>query len=185
MVADAAWLVLVALAVACGRAVHRAVSALGDPARGFAAGADDLAGRLRDAGERVAGAPLVGDEVAAPLTGAADAAASLGAAGAEQAEAAARLALTLGLLTALVPALALTALWLGARLRWRRRAGRALRLARAPGGDELLALRALAVLPAEQLLGAHPDPSAAWRRGDPAAVRALADLHLRSVGVRR
>ncbi|NAZ81330.1 hypothetical protein GTR02_05825 [Kineococcus sp. R8] len=168
-----------------GRTVRAAVAALADPALSFAAGATGLAQRLRDAGEQAGDTPLVGDELARPLDAASSSAGSLAAAGREQAGAVQDLARTLGLATALIPIALLLLLWGLPRLRWLRRARSSRRLAATPGGDTLLALRALQGGPDAALLAVHPDPAAAWRAGDPAVVRALADLQLRSVGVTR
>ncbi|WP_337063379.1 hypothetical protein [Kineococcus sp. G2] len=183
--ADAVWLVLVAASVLLGRAVDGAVSALADPARGFAGGAADLARQLDGAGEGAADLPLVGDELTGPLRRAADGAASLAAAGQEQVDAVTQLATVLGVATAVVPALLVTLLRLVPRWRWQRRADEARRLAATAGGERLLALRALHTRSAAELLAAHPDPAGAWAREDPAALRALADLQLRAAGLRR
>jgi hypothetical protein len=52
-----------------------------------------------------------------------------------------------------------------------------------PTGEDLLALRALATRPLNQLAGLGPDVAGAWRRGDPATVSALAALELRDLGL--
>ncbi|NAZ88591.1 hypothetical protein, partial [Kineococcus indalonis] len=184
LAADAVWLVLVLASVLLGRAVAAAVSALADPARGVAGGAADLSRQLGGAGEGAAGVPLVGDELAGPLRRAAEGAASLAAAGQEQVDAVLRLATVLGVATAAVPVVLVTLARLVPRLRWQRRADEARRLAATPGGRELLALRALALRTPGELLAAHPEPVAAWRRGDEGAVRALAGLQLRAAGLR-
>jgi hypothetical protein len=46
-------------------------------------------------------------------------------------------------------------------------------------------LRALANQPLRSLTRISDDPVAAWRSGDPDAVRKLADLELRSLGLKR
>ncbi|WP_432491203.1 hypothetical protein [Kineococcus gypseus] len=183
--ADAVWLVLVVLSVLLGRAVAGAVAALADPARGLAGGARDLARQLDAAGRSAGEVPLVGEELAAPLGRAAEGAGSLAAAGQEQVDGVLQLATVLGVATAAVPVVLVTLLRLVPRLRWWRRAQEARRLLRTPGGEELLALRALQLSEPAQLLAAHPDPVAAWRAGDAGAVRALADLQLRAAGLRR
>ncbi|WP_432505184.1 hypothetical protein [Kineococcus arenarius] len=182
--ADAVWLVLVTASVLLGRAVAGAVAALADPARGLAGGARDLSRQLDGAGESAADLPLVGDELTGPLQRAADGAASLAAAGQEQVDAVTHLAAVLGVATAAVPIALVTLLHLVPRLRWRRRAGEARRLAATAGGERLLALRALYTRSSAELLDAHPDPAGAWAREDPAALTALADLQLRAVGLR-
>ncbi|CNW55684.1 transmembrane protein [Mycobacterium tuberculosis] len=56
-----------------------------------------------------------------------------------------------------------------------------------PGGDPsrspLLALRALANRPPGKLAAVSTDPVGAWRREDPATMRALAALELRAAGI--
>ncbi len=72
--------------------------------------------------------------------------------------------------------------WLPLRLRWMRRAGAAVKLR--GSSRDLLALRALANQPLRRLAALDPGIAAAWRRGDPAAVEALAALELRRLGLR-
>jgi hypothetical protein len=74
--------------------------------------------------------------------------------------------------------------WLRARWRYARRAGSAVVLLRRPGGQRLLALRALARRPTGRLIAVHDDPIGAWFAGDPQVTAALAALELRSLGVR-
>src|SRR5947209_16026368 len=81
------------------------------------------------------------------------------------------------------PVLVVVAFWLPARLRFARRAGMSTELATAPAGEELLALRALTNRPLHELRSVAEDPLAAWRSGDPDAVRALAALELDAAGV--
>ena len=57
-------------------------------------------------------------------------------------------------------------------------------MAAAPPGEELLALRALANRPLQELRRVAPDPVRAWRDGDADAIRALAHLELVADGVR-
>jgi hypothetical protein len=69
------------------------------------------------------------------------------------------------------------------RIRFVRRASAARRFV---GADPaLLALRALANQPLRSLTAISHDPVAAWRENDPATVRALADLELRTLGLKR
>lgn len=140
-----------------------------------------LAGGLSDAARRAGGAPLVGDRLKGPLDAAAGAARTVTAAGVAQQEAVHRLALVLGLVVALLPLAVALSRWLPYRLRYAREAGAALRL----GGDvELLALRAATGAPLHRLARLGPEPVGAWRRGEPGAAQALADLELRRLGLR-
>ena len=54
----------------------------------------------------------------------------------------------------------------------------------APAGRDLLALRALAGQPLNQLAKLGPDIAQSWRNGDAAAVDALAALELRKLGLK-
>jgi len=181
--ADVVAAVLVVVCVLLGRALTAAVRAVADPARSFTAGAGGLAEQLRGAGSRVEGTPLVGDDLSAPLLAAADRAGDLAAAGQAQVASVERWATGAGVTVALVGVLVVTLLWLVPRARWARRAAGARRLQGRPGGERLLALRALQSAPARDLLAVDPDPAGAWSTGDPVVVRALAAVHLRSLGL--
>lgn len=181
--ADVVAAVLVVVCVLLGRALTAAVRAVADPARSFTAGAGGLAEQLRGAGSRVEGTPLVGDDLSAPLLAAADRAGDLASAGQAQVASVERWATGAGVTLALVGILLVALVWLVPRLRWARRAAAAARLRGRPGGDRLLALRALQTAPAGELLAVDPDPAGAWSAGDPAVVRALAAVHLRSLGL--
>lgn len=166
-----------------GREVHDVTLTLGQPGRSTASAADEMAGRFQDVEGRIGGIPGVGDDLAAPFRGAADAADSLAAAGRAQAETVADVALLVGVAVFLIPVLLVVVLYVPFRVRFIRRAGAARRFV---GADpELLALRALANQPLKSLTRIADDPVRAWRSGDPAVVRRLADLELRALGVRR
>jgi hypothetical protein len=166
-----------------GRTTYDATLTLGQPGLATASAADEMAGRFHDVEGRIGGIPGVGDNLAAPFRGAASAAESLAAAGRSQAETVADVALLVGLAVFLVPVLLIAVLYVPFRVRFIRRATAARRFA---GADpQLLALRALANQPLRSLTRISDDPVAAWRSGDPAAVRQLADLELRSLGLKR
>ena len=90
----------------------------------------------------------------------------------------------LGLVVALAPILSVVAVWAALRWRFARRAGATALLATSPGGQHLLALRALAGRPLHELVAVSDDPVAAWDAEDPDVTRALADLETRRWGVR-
>jgi hypothetical protein len=139
---------------------------------------------LRDAAETVGDTPLLGDELRAPLDSAGDASATIARAGLDVQTGADRAALLAALAVVVWPIVVVAVAWLVHRWRSARRAAVARRLLRAPGGTDLLALRALAQAPLRELAGVGVDPAAGWREGDPATVRALAALTLRDVGLR-
>jgi hypothetical protein len=53
-----------------------------------------------------------------------------------------------------------------------------------PAGQDLLALRALAGRPLNELAKLGPDIAQSWRNGDAEAVRVLAALELKDLGLR-
>ncbi|MBS2937853.1 hypothetical protein KDN32_08855 [Nocardioides sp. J2M5] len=176
-----AWLVLWVWA---GNAVHDATVELAGPGRQTESAATSMAEQLRDAGERLGGAPLVGDELAVPFDKAADASNGLASAGRDTADAVERLALLLGLAVALIPILVVCALHLPARWRFVREATAGARFIDAQDDLDLFALRALAHQPMHVLARVSDDPAGAWRARDPEVVRALAALELADVGLR-
>ncbi len=177
-------LVWVFAAVRAGQAVHQATLRLAEPGRQLEAAGRDIGTNLRAAAEQVGGLPLVGGDLRGALDRTAASAGTLVSAGQEQQSAVGRLAVLLGVLIAVVPILLALGLWLPARVRFIRRAGAAQRFLDADADLDLFALRAMAHQPLHVLARISDDPAGAWRRGDPAVVRELAVLELRSVGLR-
>jgi hypothetical protein len=143
-----------------------------------------LADNLADAGGKVGRVPLVGDQLTKPFNGAADAARSLADAGRQQQEIIGNVALIVALTVVALPLALVLFGWLPLRLRWMRRAGVASRVRNEPAGKDLLALRALAGRPLNQLTKLGPDIAQSWRNGDAAAVDALAALELSDLGLK-
>lgn len=184
-------------AVVCvitGVAVHGAVVALADPARSLARGADGLGDQLGGAADAAGRVPLVGDELAAPLSGASGSALDVATASTDLATTIGHLGLVLGLAVAVLPVLLVVAVWLPVRLRFARRAGAARAwLEGDDGGEgasaaavartELLAWRALGSQPLEALALVSGDPLGDLRHGDARTTAALADLERRSIGL--
>jgi hypothetical protein len=166
------------------KAVHTAVEAFAEAGRRVEGGANGIAGNLDKAGGGASKIPLVGDTVSSPLTAAGGAARDIAAAGHGLDAKATVLAVVLALAVAVPPVLAVLVPWLFLRLRFARRAGTVAALARTPGGDRLLALRALANRPVAKLLKTADDPVEAWRTDDPKAIAALAALELKAVGLK-
>jgi hypothetical protein len=128
--------------------------------------------------------PLIGGGIRAPFDAASDAGANLEAAGVAQQTAVQQLATGLGLGIAVLPILTILIFWLVPRIRFVRRAGTAKRLLDSPASVDLLALRALANQKLAALGAIDPDVAGAWRRNDASVVRSLANLELRSSGVK-
>jgi hypothetical protein len=174
----------VALWIVVARVVHGATMQLAGPGEELNRAGSGLADRMRDAGSAVDGAPLIGDGLRAPFDGAGDAADQLAAAGLSQIHAVEQLAFWLGLSVAAIPILVALAVHLPSRWRFTREATAGQRFVDAGEDLDLFALRALARQPMHRLAQVSEDPAGAWRRGDPAVVRALAVLELRDVGLR-
>ena len=139
---------------------------------------------MTEVGETLGGIPLIGGGIRAPFDGASGAGGALETAGQSQQVAVNQLATGLGLGIAALPIIMILVLWLIPRIRFVRRAGRARAIVNTGTGIDLLALRALATQRISELSAVDPDPMAAWRRGDERVMRALAQLELKSSGVR-
>ncbi len=168
--------------VRIGAAVHDAVSRLAAPGRALEQAGRDLSDGLSGAADRAGDVPLLGDELSSPLDSASGAGESLARAGEVQQDAVGLLALVLALVVAGLPVLVVVLWWLRPRLAFARghAAARALR-----DDQELWALRAALHRPLRELARLGPDPVGRWRRGEPGAAAALADLERRAVGLRR
>jgi hypothetical protein len=148
-------------------------------------GATGIADNLNSAGDSANRIPLVGDTVSTPLRAASEAALDLAGAGQNLNTTATWLAVLLAIAVAAPPVLAVAMPWLFLRIQFFRRKWTVIALAQTPAGEQLLALRALANRPLRKLTEVDGDPVGAWRREEPAAVRGLAALELRSAGVAR
>ncbi len=179
---DAAVLLWVLVWLRVGTALHDAVQRLAAPGRSLERAGRDLSEGLSGAADRAGDLPVVGDELASPLDSASGAGESLARAGEVQQDAVGLLAVVLALVVAGLPVLVVLLWWLPSRVRFaqQHRAARALR-----GDVELWALRAALHRPLPELARLGTDPVGRWRRGEPSAAEALADLERRAVGLRR
>lgn len=164
--------------------VHDATTELADPGRQAERAAERLSGGLGDARDSLADVPLVGERVAAPFDLATDASDELAQASRDQVRAVESLAFWLRLSIATMPTLLVAAFYLPGRVRFARRASAGQRFVDAADDLDLFALRALATQPMHVLARVSDDPSGAWRDRDPAVIARLAELELRSVGLR-
>ncbi|WBB75009.1 hypothetical protein O7602_05615 [Micromonospora sp. WMMD1128] len=184
LLTDLLVVVWVYAAIRFGFWVHDLVEKLAVPGQKLEGAGGGLADNLAEAGGKVGRVPLVGDELTAPFTRAADAARAMADAGRDQQELVGQLAVALTVAVLVFPLGLVLVGWLPLRVRWMRRAGAAKAMSAAPGGRDLLALRALAGQPLSKLNRIAPDVAEAWRRGDDATVDALAALELRGLGLR-
>ncbi|MFI1650373.1 hypothetical protein OG373_36495 [Streptomyces avidinii] len=177
---------LIAAAVWFALAVHDAIMMLAEPGRRVESSGDSLAGGLADAGDAASNVPFVGDLLKKPLQSAADASTGIADAGQSMQDAVGQLATLTTLALIVLPVAVVLLLWLPARLRWIRRGATLRRLFDAPGGADLLALRALTGPLGD--LAALPTPAGgladAWRRGDEHVIGELAEVALRRAGLR-
>ena len=169
---------------ALGLTVFRITNALGYPGRKAAEAGDGLAEDLRRMSEPVGKVPAVGDQLRAPIDGAAGAAARLAEAGRDQAHAVEQLAYLLAGVTIGLPVLFAVLIWLPRRIRFSRRATAAQKFIDNAADLDLFALRAMANQPMHRLAKISDDPVTAWREGDSAVIAKLADLELRSTGLK-
>jgi hypothetical protein len=180
--------VLALVVLVCGgllaRALHDAIAALRTVGADVAASGSGFSRTMGDIGRQLGGVPLIGGGIKAPFDAAGSAGSTLADAGTSWQTGVERIAAVTGWIVFVLVVLLLLIAWFRPRLLGAVRLGALARLARAGGGDDLLALRALLARP-QQALAVAPDAVAAWRSGDPGVVRRLADLELRSAGLRR
>ena len=143
-----------------------------------------FSGALGEAGDRIGGLPVVGDDVSGALRRAGGAGDTVAEAGRSQQEAVEQLALWLPLLVLLLAAGVVLVRWLPGRLGWAREAGAATRALAGPDAAEVFAVRALARRSTAELAGLPPTTVTRWKAGDPDATAALAELELRALGLR-
>lgn len=174
----------IAFCTALGLFVFKITNALGYPGRKAAEAGDGLAGDLHKLSGPIGKVPVVGDELRTPIDGAAGAAGKLAEAGRDQAHAVEQLAYLLAGVTIGLPVLFALLIWLPRRIRFSRRATAAQRFIDNAADLDLFALRAMANQPMNRIAKISDDPVAAWREGDSEVIAALADLELRSTGLR-
>jgi hypothetical protein len=166
-----------------GTAVYDAISTIAEAGRQVEIGANGVAGNLASAGQGAAHIPVVGDAVSKPLASASAAALDIAGAGQSLETTAGWLAVLAALAVVAVPLLIVVIPWLLLRLRFFRRKWTVSGLAATPAGEQLLALRALTNRAPRKLAAISADPVGGWRHEDPATIRALAALELRSAGI--
>ncbi len=183
---DAAALIALVLLAWLGLAVHDAVDRLAVLGEGVHDAGAAVQERFDSAADKVAGTPVVGDDLAEGLRGAGEGTGGNAAELGERGERAAhRLADLLGLVVFGVPALLVLALWLPDRIREVRRLNEAARVLGDDASAErrrLIAMRAAFSLPYGQLLRHTRDPlgDLAAERYDPLVAAALEDAGLRA-----
>jgi hypothetical protein len=184
LAADIGLLVWIVGWVLAARAAHGAVLALAGPGRAVEDLGESVAGSMESAAGVAEDVPVVGDELSAPFDALSRASGSVQGAGQSAQDAVDTLATVLAVALVVLPVGWLLLRWLPWRARWWREAAAADRLLAGSPDLELLAARAMSTAPLPRLAALPPGTGAAWRAGDPAAVRALAALELDRLGLR-
>jgi hypothetical protein len=184
LAADVGLLVWTVGWVLAARAVHGAVLLLAGPGQAVEDLGNSVSGNMDSAAGVAEDVPLVGDELAAPFDALARASDSVRGAGQSAQDAVDTLAMILAVALVVLPVAFMLSRWLPWRTRWWREAAAASRLAGDHADLELLAARAMATAPLPRLAALPPGTGAAWRAGNPAAVRTLAELELDRLGLR-
>ncbi|MFF1341659.1 hypothetical protein ACFVYT_27740 [Streptomyces sp. NPDC058290] len=185
VLADLMALVLVAVAVRFTLAVHDGIMLLAEPGRELEEASGSLASGLDDAGEAASNVPLIGGVLKKPLQSAAEAGNGLSDAGQSMQDVVGRVANLTAFVLIVFSVAFVLALWLPPRVRWIRRSARIRGLLEAPGGADLLALRALTG-PVKDLATVPVPPGGladAWRRGDERTIDDLSRVALRRAGL--
>ncbi|SDD20722.1 hypothetical protein SAMN05660690_3640 [Geodermatophilus telluris] len=184
VLADAGVLGWLVLWVVVARVVHGAVLVLAEPGRAVEDLGSSVADSMGSAASAAEDVPVVGDELSSPFDALGEAAGSVSGAGQAAQDAVGTLATVLAVVLVVLPVGWLVSRWLPWRLRWVREASAVARMSGGPADLELLAARAVATAPLPRLAALPPGTGAAWRAGDPAAVRALAALEAGRLGLR-
>lgn len=171
-----AWAVLWVLVA---RVVHAAVLVLAEPGVQLESLGRSIGDTMGDAAGVAGDVPLVGDDLSSPFRALGETGDGVAGAGQGLQDAVHTLAWVLAAALVVIPVGWALVRWAAWRLGWAREATAADRL-----DVEVLAARALATAPLPALAGLPAGTGAAWRAGDPIAVRALADLELRRLGLR-
>jgi hypothetical protein len=182
--ADVGMLAWVVLWIVVARVALTAGLALAAPGRAVEELGSSVAGNMGSAARAARDVPLVGDELSSPFSKLAGAGDGVRGAGQSAQDAVGTLAAVLAVVLVVLPVGWLVLRWLPWRLRWLREARAARQVLAGTPDLELLAARALATAPLPRLAALPPGTGAAWRGGDPAAVRELAELELVRLGLR-
>lgn len=182
--ADALAILAIALFIRIGMWVHDRIAAFAIWGARIEGAGETLSNSLTSIGDTLSSIPLIGTLIASPFGSASNAAGELQQVGAEMQSQISSFALTVGLMVAISPIIVILLVWLVPRLRFAVRAARVHKVASTPAGLDLLALRALASAPIQDLQRISPHVAEAWRVRDPATIRALAALSLEQSGVK-
>lgn len=180
IVGDILLVMWIAVCVSVAAQLHDLLLVFAVPGRELADVGSSLSAGADRVGDAIRGTPLIGERVASPFAALEDAGARLTDVGLETRQAAERLALWLSVAAASGPIAVVALPYLLWRMTWSRRAGVVSRLRTEPRMVELLALRAAANRPLDELERVSDDPVRDLRERP----HVLAGLELRSIGLR-
>ncbi|MFF5933244.1 hypothetical protein [Streptomyces sp. NPDC012508] len=186
VLADLIAVLLIAAAVWGALTVRETIMLLAEPGRKVESSGDSLATELGNAGDAASNVPFVGGLLRKPLQSAADASTGFAEAGESLQETVSRVATFTATALIVIPVAFVLLAWLPPRLLWIRRSATIRHLLDAPGGADLLALRALTGPPGD-LAGLPAPPGGfadAWRQGDRDVIADLCEIALRRAGLR-
>ncbi len=183
IIADALGVMWCVVVLLVARAIYSFVEMLGRPGQALEEAGTGISGNLLDASDRLANVPLVGDSVASPFDSAAGAAGRLADAGLAIQDSARVGAIAITLVFLIFALGFAVVFWVLPRWLWVKRAREARKVSATTGGVELLAVRALTRRRLSRLATLGDDIVPEWRRGEPAAIRSLAGLELRRLGL--
>jgi hypothetical protein len=164
-----------------GMVTFELIENLAEPGRLLESAGSTIEGSASSVSERMAEVPVVGRFLQVPLTSLGQGGQSLIEAGRAQQESVKNLARWAGVLVAALPIVFVVLRWGSGRWTWSREASAVQRLRAHPAGLPLLALRAVAARPLDDLLRAFPDPVGAYTSGN---YELLAGLELQRMGLR-
>jgi len=180
---DLIGLVLIIFWIWLGNTVYHGINQLGAIGEQMESIGSSMSQNLTDMGDTLGSVPLIGDGIRAPFDAASDGALKIEQAGLEQQEFVNNLAWIVAIGLVIAPIIATLAIWLIPRAMFVVSATRVRTLAATAGGDDLLALRALARRPLTELSSVGPDVAQGWRRGDADVIARLAALEKRAAGL--
>ncbi len=174
--------------VLVARTVHAAVLVLAEPGVQLESLGRSIGDTMGDAAGVAGGVPLVGDDLSSPFRSLGASGDGVAGAGRAVQDAVHTLAWVLAAALVVIPVGWALVRWVRWRLGWAREVAAVGRLHVVDPDLALLAARAVATAPLPALAGLPAGTGAAWHSGDgparTAAVRALADLELRRLGLR-
>lgn len=180
---DLIGLLLIVFWIWLGNTVYHGINQLGAVGEQMESIGSSMSQNLTEMGDTLGSVPLIGDGIRAPFDAASDGALKIEQAGADQQEFVNNLAWIVAIGLVIAPIIATLAVWLIPRAAFVVSATRVRKLAATAGGDDLLALRALARRPLTELSSVGPDVAQGWRRGDPDVIARLAALEKRAAGL--